>query len=833
VKNKLSKNNLSEEIQTWLRPIQRSLTLEAESNFQNIFGREKFFSDYIFRALVLPEFITLQVEDTNKLLSIRNKFHEYSNITITERKSIVIQTRKILFKISREYAYINQNNKSKLINHNNKSLTSKKLPNYKLSDDLIKIEGIGPKTIEKFESLGIFKIRDLLFYFPKDYIDYSCKSPIYKLSPNNTYTCIGYIKRAYFYKSKSNQNISILSILLSDKTGVIKITKFYIGSKFSSFSFRKSILNIYTKGIKIAVCGQVKHSEYGKSFVEPRIHILNDNYKSNINSIASFLPVYKLVEGLSNDKLIEIVSKILPIARLVPETLTSEQLTRNNLIDRSIALQNIHKPSDQELLSKARERLVFDEFYLLQLRLLIKKNKYRNFNSPVYTSRLMFKDVLPEFIRSLPFNLTNSQEHVLEEILIDLSNPYPMSRLLQGDVGSGKTIVAFAALFKCLELGWQGALMAPTEVLAEQHYEKLIIYANQFLINVEILTGSTSRKDKKRILNELINGEIDILIGTHSLIEDNVQFLNLGLIVIDEQHRFGVNQRNKLLIKGSKPHLLSMTATPIPRSLTLTIYGDLDVSKITEMPPNRKPVKTEIILQEDINHIYEKIRYQINRGFQAYIIFPLIEESKSLDLESVLKNYNILSSQTFSEFDVGLLHGKMNSTDKNKVISDFKFNKNQILVSTTVVEVGVDVPNANLMLIFNSERFGISQLHQLRGRVGRGTEQSFCYLITPSKSNKNLPRLKSLESSNDGFEIAEKDLEIRGPGQIYGLKQSGSAEFLLANLFKDKYLLESARNEAILYLQEENYQIKNTFLNSILIEKDDINNNNFYHTFLN
>ena len=462
------------------------------------------------------------------------------------------------------------------------------------------------------------------------------------------------------------------------------------------------------------------------------------------------------------------------------------------------------------------------------MKFLLKKRK----NNKKLTIQKSIKKnfLLKDFLNKVPFQLTKSQEKVLDEIKSDLSDLTPMSRLLQGDVGSGKTIIAIASLLIELEKDQQGALMVPTEVLASQHYKNLIQFLNPLLVSVELLTGNTPQKKRKEILTNLKIGMVDILVGTHALFEDKVVFNSLGMVVIDEQHRFGVTQRNRLLNKGDNTNLLSMTATPIPRTLALSLYGDLDISQITELPPGRVPITTKIISEEELNILFKRVENEIDNGKQAYVILPLIEDSEKMNLSSAKKIFKYLSEEIFLKNKVGLLHGKLNSEEKNNVINSFVNNEVNILVSTTVIEVGIDVPNASIMVIYNSERFGLSQLHQLRGRVGRGSHKSFCYLVTSENNGLENKRLSVLEKSNDGFYIAEKDLELRGPGQLLGYKQSGLPDFVLDNLPNNKVLIEKAREEAQKVINEDPDLKKNILLKNLLIDNSD---NKFIHDFLN
>ena len=477
---------------------------------------------------------------------------------------------------------------------------------------------------------------------------------------------------------------------------------------------------------------------------------------------------------------------------------------------------------------ESKKRLVFVELFLLQIKFILRK---RQSVKNIVTNQLFKKRFLLDvFLNNFPFELTKSQINVLDEIKQDLSNPTPMARLLQGDVGSGKTIIAIASLLIVIEKGFQGAFMVPTEVLAEQHYKNLIKYLNPLLVNIELLTGNTPQKKRKVILSNLINGSVDILIGTHALFEDKVVFNSLGMVVIDEQHRFGVNQRNRLLNKGLNTNLLSMTATPIPRTLALSLYGDLDVSQITELPSGRIPITTKIIPEDNLGDLFTIVENEIQNGKQAYVILPLIEDSEKMNLSSAKKIFQYLSEKVFVKNKVGLLHGKLNSAEKNNVINSFLKNEINILVSTTVIEVGIDVPNATIMIIYNSERFGLSQLHQLRGRVGRGSYKSFCYLVTSDEKGRENKRLGVLQKSNDGFYIAEKDLEIRGPGQILGYKQSGLPDFVLDNLPNNKVLIEKAREEALRVVSQDPFFRKNNVLKDMVVKNS---YNKFVHDFLN
>ncbi len=816
-----SKSSYFEYIKDWIRPLQKSLTLESEYEFKNILGREKFFNEYLFESLEKLDHLKLNDNYIDKFSYFCNKYKDYANLDLNQRKRLVIDTRKLLFKLG--------NSVESKQNKNSSNFYEEKLEinSLKLYSKLSEIKGIGKIYQENLNKLGLFNIKDLISYFPRTYLDYSNREKIVNLRPEYTYTCTGNIKKFYMYKSKNKSYLSIMNITLFDESGSIRITKFFIGKRFSSYTFFTSQKNKFKVGIKLAVSGKVKLTDFGRSFVDPQIEILNDN-DNNLNFSGKILPIYSLADSISNINYIKIMKRILFCAKDIPDILNSRQIKSLGLFSVKEALINIHLPKNQNSLDESKRRLLFDELLLLQIKFLIKKNDRKSIvlNEKVNKN----KSYLKQFLSNIPFCLTNSQIKVLDEIKNDLQGSNPMSRLLQGDVGSGKTIVAIASLLYIVENGYQGALMVPTEVLAVQHYQNLIKNLTPLLISVELLTGNTTQKKRRKILTDLSNGHINILVGTHALFEDKVIFDSLGLVVIDEQHRFGVGQRNRLLRKGDNTHLLSMTATPIPRTLALSIYGDLDVSQIDELPPGRVPVKTKIIEENNLTQLFKIVEKEIKKGKQAYVILPLIEESEKLNLNSVNNIYEYLSEEIFNKFKIGILHGKLNSEEKNKVIDLFVKNEIDILISTTVIEVGIDVPNASIMIIYNAERFGLSQLHQLRGRVGRDSYESYCYLVTSENNLLTNKRLQVMQKSNDGFYIAEKDLELRGPGQILGYKQSGLPDFVLDNLPKNKILIEKAREEAKNILLKDPLLDSNLILKRILYDKE---NNKFVHDFLN
>ncbi len=579
-------------IKDWIRPLQKSLTIETENKFINTLGREKYFNDYLHESLKKLDNLNLSDEYLRIFYEFSKKYNEYNKLDENQRKRLIIDTRKNLYKLGKTLEIEGSNkessNKESSNNISNNVFLNKADASLSFDSDISLIKNVGKVYKNKLNELGIFHIKDLINYFPRTYLDYTNRVKIINLKPDNLYTCIANVKRFYIHKSKKNSNLSIMNIVVSDETSSIKVTKFFLGRRFRSYSFFTSQKSLYTPGTKLAISGKVKLTEYGKTFVDPQIEILKDN-NDNFNFSGKILPLYSLGEALSNMSFIKLMKKVLIYAKQYPEILNKKQLDSLSLLSKGESLINIHFPPTQQALIESKKRLVFDELFLLQIKFLLRKRKTnKNATSQQLPQK---KSLLKEFLNTFPFELTKSQENVLNEIKKDLSNPVPMSRLLQGDVGSGKTIIAIASLLLVIEKNLQGAFMVPTEVLAEQHYKNLLKYLNPLLVSVELLTGNTPQKKRKEIFSNLNNGLVDILVGT----------------VIDEQHRFGVTQRNRLLNKGENTNLLSMTATPIPRTLALSIYGDLDVSQITELPPGRVPITTKIISESDLT-TYRRFR---------------------------------------------------------------------------------------------------------------------------------------------------------------------------------------------------------------------------------
>ncbi len=682
-----------------------------------------------------------------------------------------------------------------------------------LHKNLIYLKGVGQSRAELLQKeLGIRSLNDLLNHFPFRYID---RTKFYKIKDlQATKSEMQIVGQITTIKTLGYKKGTRLEATFVDETGSIKLVWFK-GSQWI-----KQNLKVQTPYV---IFGRVNKFKNGFSMPHPDMELLSD-YKSSIRS--SLQPVYPSSEllikrGISNRVMQRMMQQIFTDYKTgFTETLSEEIRSRFKLISKNTALQNIHFPKNQDTLAQAQKRLKFEELFYVQLQLLRNNliNKTKNKGFPFEK----IGDFFNEFYKKhLPFRLTNAQKRVVKEIRKDLGSVAQMNRLLQGDVGSGKTIVAVLTALIALDNGFQVALMAPTEILANQHYTAINELLNPLDINVSLLTGSVKTKERRVIHKELENGKLQILIGTHALIEDKVKFDNLGLVIIDEQHRFGVAQRAKMWQKNSlPPHILVMTATPIPRTLAMSVYGDLDISIIDELPPGRKAIKTVLRFDRDRMSVFQFIREEIKKGRQIYVVYPLIEESKSLDYKDLMDGYNSITREfQRPTYQVSIVHGKMKPEDKEYEMQQFKKGITQILVATTVIEVGVNIPNASVMIIESAEKFGLSQLHQLRGRVGRGADQSFCILMASEKLSDNAKtRLNTMVATNDGFEIAEVDLKLRGPGNLMGTQQSGVLNLKIADIIRDNDILKATRFTAKDLLKEDpnlklekNRLIRNTY----------------------
>lgn len=661
------------------------------------------------------------------------------------------------------------------------------------------LKGVGPKMSELLRKLNIKCVKDLMEYYPRTYEDRTKIYNISNLKVGENCLFIGTICDR-IQTRRIRKNLAIYSTFVCDDTGICKLT----------FFNQKYVVSSLKEGNMYLFFGKPIYDN-GKICVEsPDMYNVSD-----IEKIQGIYPIYNLTAGITQNYLFKLVTYIHDNKPLLTETLSSEFRKKYSLCEINYAMQNIHFPKSYKDVNISRNRLIFDELFYFQLAMMSIKNS----NIGCKKENIFKKVDITPFLELLPFKLTNAQSKVIDEIQKDIYSDKLMNRLVQGDVGSGKTMVAAVAMYIAVKNGYQTAMMAPTTILANQHFEELSKYFSKLGINSEIITSSTTKKKKESIIQKLKNHEIDIIIGTHSLIEDNIEFDKLGLVITDEQHRFGVKQRMKLSNKGKNVETLVMTATPIPRTLSIMLYGDLDLSIIDEMPPGRTPIKTFAInesLEERLNGFIKK---QIREGRQIYVVCPLVEDSDSLDLNSVEKLYEKYKNETFKEFNVEFLHGKMKNKEKDEIMKRFKDNEINILISTTVIEVGISVSNATVMVIENADRFGLAALHQLRGRVGRGTYESYCILKSKNRSLKSRERLKIMEKSNSGFEIAEKDLELRGPGDFFGIRQSGLPEFKIANLLTDVKILKDSQEAAkALILKDPNLN-DNPKIKKVLFEK--------------
>ncbi|MBC8474289.1 MAG: ATP-dependent DNA helicase RecG [Cryomorphaceae bacterium] len=663
------------------------------------------------------------------------------------------------------------------------------------------LKGVGPTRADLLKKeLHIFTYGDLLHHYPFRYID---KSIVYKIADLTADMPFIQLKGQIIkFEEKGQKNSKRLIAHFKDETGILELLW------FKGTRWIKSGVKLHTDYI---VFGRPTAYKGIFNIVHPELDLQEEEQQIS----SSLQAVYHSTEllnakGLSSRAIGKLTKALLPLLNnQLEETLSPHLISKLNLPTRDQSFSDVHHPKDAKALVRAQKRLKFEEFFFLQLHLL-KLKLTRSQKSKGYAFENLGDGFNNFYKKYLPFELTNAQKRVLKEIRNDVRNPQQMNRLLQGDVGSGKTLVALLSMLMAVDNNYQTCLMAPTEILAQQHYQSIAEYLKKMNVKVALLTGSTKTKDRKLLHEQLEKGDIDLLIGTHALLEDTVKFKNLGLVVIDEQHRFGVAQRAKLWKKNDHPpHILVMTATPIPRTLSMTLYGDLDVSIIDELPPGRKEVKTLWKTDSSRLQILHFMKEQIILGRQIYIVFPLIEESEKLDYKDLMEGYNAIEREfPLPEFQVSVVHGRMKAEDKEYEMKRFVKGATNIMVATTVIEVGVDVPNASVMIIESAERFGLSQLHQLRGRVGRGAEQSYCILMSGNKvSNEAKTRLKTMVATNDGFEISEVDLKLRGPGDMMGTKQSGVLDFKIADIIADNKILHFARKEAeLLLIDDENLE---------------------------
>ena len=659
------------------------------------------------------------------------------------------------------------------------------------------LKGIGEKTAKLFEKVGIRTIDDLLHYYPRGYDTYGEPKAIGELSEDETGTVEGFLKSEA--TGVHVNGLSIVQATISDMTGKLRLVWYHM----------PYLKNTLRPDSHFIFRGRVIRKKNGLTMEQPQM-FKPEAYEELLSSMR---PVYAQTKGLGNKMITSAVEQALAFRTLERDYLPAGLRIANELAEYNFAIEYIHFPSNEEELKFARKRLVYDEFFFFLLAVRHLKEKRQNVQSPFHMEK---QDECRKLLADLPYRLTNAQLRTLEEVLRDLKSGSVMNRLIQGDVGSGKTIIAVLALLAACENGYQGALMVPTEVLARQHFESVTELFEKHGVDkkVILLTGSMTAKEKRIVYEKVASHEADIIIGTHALIQEKIVYDNLALVITDEQHRFGVAQREMFGNKGQMPHVLVMSATPIPRTLAIILYGDLDISVIDELPANRLPIKNCVVDKSYRPRAYRFIENEVKNGRQAYVICPMVEESEMIDAENVL-DYTKILRQNLPGIRVEYLHGKMKGKEKNKIMEEFAAGEIQVLVSTTVIEVGVNVPNATVMMIENAERFGLAQLHQLRGRVGRGDKQSYCIMVNASGNKEKNRRLDVLNKSNDGFYIASEDLKLRGPGDIFGIRQSGDLEFQLADIYTDAVTLKKVSEDVNRLLeqdenleQEENQELK-------------------------
>lgn len=652
----------------------------------------------------------------------------------------------------------------------------------RLDEDIKNIKGIGDKTAQQFNRLGIYNVKDLIYYYPRAYKTYS--EPVSVVDTNEGDRVAVFCKVVSYVDVHKGRRYTITSLSAADSTGSIRMVWFnmpFLRSKFH-------------KGETYIFYGTVKYSGNMRVMEMPE-YFTQFTYQK---ALSTMQPIYPLKSGITNNSITRSVSAVMDTIKALPEYLPEDVIQQNNLMSRSDALIQMHFPDNEETLKKALSRIAFDEFleFLIKIRQLKEDTVKQENLYKINDEAIAKKDC---FIAGLPFSLTQGQSDAVKDICSDMSSDHVMNRLIQGDVGSGKTVVAVIALLMNAISGYQGALMVPTEVLAVQHYEDICKMLKPYKLTVRLLTGSMSLKEKREVYQELKEGICDIVIGTHAIIQDSTDFKSLGLVITDEQHRFGVKQREKLTEKGNFPHVLVMSATPIPRTLAIILYADMDISVIKDMPSNRKKIMNCVVGTEYRPNAYNFIRKQVAEGHQAYVICPMVEDSEAVEAENVINYSDELSEKLGRDIRVAYLHGKMKEDEKKDILHRFINKEIDVLVSTTVIEVGINNPNATVMMIENAERFGLAQLHQLRGRVGRGDAQSYAVFINVKKSEASMERLKVLEDSNDGFFIASEDLRLRGPGDFFGIRQSGDMNFRIADIYNHSDMLRLAQDVSLKY----------------------------------
>lgn len=744
--------------------------LEEKMGFKNLSvmgGFDRYVQSNLSPALEHEELTQEQFQKAKSLISV------YSESSVQSRKRILHG----LYNILTNKEIVKKATSVKTIIDNKVNQSSKK----SIKSDIQFAKGVGPQLAVKMKTLGIYTIEDLLYLVPRRYEDRGNLISISQTQDGIFHTVKGRVVNKK--EAKIRKGLTISKIFIDDGTGFAVLSYFNQPFRFKSIKI----------GDFLYVSGKVERKFNEVQFQNPDTENIND--EENINT-QRIIPIYPSTENLSQKTIRRIIKTAFEdYANLLIDKLPKALIDKYKFLSITDTLKQLHFPESEQLRIKAVSRLIYEEFFYMQLSILsLRQNRIVRKKEHTYN---LNKSILEEFEQSLPFKLTAAQKRVVLEVMMDLASSSPMSRLVQGDVGSGKTIVAAICIYIAVKSGFQGAIMAPTEILAEQHYKKFCQYLEPYGIKTALFVGGLPKKERDALREELKNGDIDVAVGTHALIQEGIDFKNLSFCVVDEQHRFGVMQRTALQQKGGDPDLLVMTATPIPRTLSLIIYGDLNISIIDELPPGRQEIKSYFRPISKIDSVYSFVKEEIKKGRQAYIVCPLVDESDKIEAKSAIAHAQELKNGIFSQLCTEVLHGKMKSIEKDEIMERFRKGKTNILISTTVIEVGVDVPNATVMVILNAERFGLAQLHQLRGRVGRGSHQSYCFFTGDIKSAEGRERMETITGSSDGFVIAEKDLKLRGPGDFCGTRQSGLPDMRIADIIRDAKILEYARTDAM------------------------------------
>jgi ATP-dependent DNA helicase RecG len=816
---------MSDDLIRILDALEKPLKFASKKDYTNIDkikSLDQLVGDLALKALSLP----LSTGQTEAIENIKKLFITYEGLEIGKKRGVIGNSLGIIEKL--------RNSDISLVSHNQEQVLESEVKMSSHEDDaslshaidrdsdevgdisqipIQFVKGVGPRIASILKRKRIESVEDALYYFPRAYEDRRTVKSISKLIPGERETVMGRIMLAGKIRTKRR---GIYQVVISDGTGTVTLVWFQFNEKYLKTAYKKGASVILTSEVTLGYRDVLQ-------IVHPRpedIEVIDEGEEIDEDHIHfnRIVPIYPLTEGIKQRRMRRIMKSVVDTyGSYVPSFIPDEIKRRRGALEFNSALKRVHFPDDQDRVidlfdknsvyeSKPHNTVSYSEFFLTEIGLAIKKRDVANLPGIAFSPT---GELSQNLVNRLPFDLTSSQKRVLSEIEGDMRSSRPMNRLLQGDVGSGKTIVAVLSILKAVESGYQAVLMAPTEILAEQHLTSVLEYVKKMGLRVVFLKSALSKSEKNTYYKALMSGEAQIAVGTHALIQDKVDFKNLGLVVIDEQHRFGVMQRAQLMSKGLNPDVLVMTATPIPRTLALTVYGDLDVSVLDELPPGRKEIKTKVYYDQkgSRERAYNIVRKEIEKGRQAYVVYPMIEESENpdfKDLKYATQMAEELQNDVFPDFRVGLLHGKMKSDEKETVMKRFTSHHLDILVATTVIEVGVDVSNATVMVVENAERFGLTQLHQLRGRIGRGSYNSYCVLISSFKRSEDAEkRLMIMEETSDGFKIAEADLMIRGPGDFLGTKQSGLPQFIFANLIRDSRILGEAREDAFALVKED------------------------------